>query len=97
MRVTDLLLWLLHALSAGRTRSLLSALGIAIGIASVTTLTGIGEGLRLYLLESFSQFGSRLIAVSPGKSETAGGPQGILPAAAPCCWPMPMPCVCYRA
>lgn len=83
MRLTDLLLWLLRALGAGRSRSLLSALGIAIGIASVTTLTGIGEGLRLYLLESFSQFGSRLIAVSPGKSETAGGPQGILASSRP--------------
>ncbi len=78
MRVADLLHWLWCALRAGRTRSLLSALGIAIGIASVTTLTGIGEGLRLYLLDSFSQFGSRLIAVTPGKTETGGGPPGIL-------------------
>ncbi len=83
MRLPDLLRWLWCALLAGRTRSLLSALGIAIGIASVTTLTGIGEGLRLYLLESFSQFGSRLIAVSPGKSETSGGPQGLLASSRP--------------
>jgi len=81
----------LAALLAGRSRSLLSALGIAIGIASVTLLTGIGEGLRLYLLDSFSQFGTRLIAVTPGKTETAGGPPGISPAAVPCCWRMPMP------
>jgi putative ABC transport system permease protein len=83
MRIADLLYWLWCALLAGRTRSLLSALGIAIGIASVTTLTGIGEGLRLYLLDSFSQFGSRLIAVSPGKSETSGGPQGLLSSSRP--------------
>ena len=78
MRAADLLFWLWRALLAGRSRSLLSALGIAIGIASVTLLTGIGEGLRLYLLDSFSQFGTRLIAVTPGKTETAGGPPGIL-------------------
>ncbi len=47
MRAADLLFWLWRALLAGRSRSLLSALGIAIGIASVTLLTGIGEGLRL--------------------------------------------------
>ncbi len=42
MRAADLLFWLWRALLAGRSRSLLSALGIAIGIASVTLLTGIG-------------------------------------------------------
>ncbi|MGL5483202.1 MAG: ABC transporter permease, partial [Aeromonas veronii] len=83
MRAADLLFWLWRALLAGRSRSLLSALGIAIGIASVTLLTGIGEGLRLYLLDSFSQFGTRLIAVTPGKTETAGGPPGILSSSRP--------------
>lgn len=83
MRLADLLFWLWRALLAGRSRSLLSALGIAIGIASVTLLTGIGEGLRLYLLDSFSQFGTRLIAVTPGKTETAGGPPGILSSSRP--------------
>ncbi len=58
MRPADLLAWLARSLLSGRMRSLLSALGIAIGIASVSTLTAIGEGLRLYLLDSFSQFGS---------------------------------------
>ncbi|MGL6496553.1 ABC transporter permease [Aeromonas veronii] len=91
MRAADLLFWLWRALLAGRSRSLLSALGIAIGIASVTLLTGIGEGLRLYLLDSFSQFGTRLIAVTPGKTETAGGRPASSPAAVPCCWRMPMP------
>lgn len=83
MRLADLLFWLWRALLAGHSRSLLSALGIAIGIASVTLLTGIGEGLRLYLLDSFSQFGTRLIAVTPGKTETAGGPPGILSSSRP--------------
>ena len=49
----------------------------------MTLLTGIGEGLRLYLLDSFSQFGTRLIAVTPGKTETAGGPPGILSSSRP--------------
>ncbi|MGL4716507.1 MAG: ABC transporter permease, partial [Aeromonas sp.] len=83
MRFTDLLFWLGRALLAGRSRSLLSALGIAIGIASVTLLTGIGEGLRLYLLDSFSQFGTRVISISPGKTETGGGPSGLLSSSRP--------------
>ncbi|MGL5303540.1 MAG: ABC transporter permease [Aeromonas sp.] len=83
MRVSDLMFWLWRALLAGRSRSLLSALGIAIGIASVTLLTGIGEGIRLYMLDSFSQFGTRLITVTPGKTETGGGPAGILSSSRP--------------
>lgn len=83
MRSIDYLLWWQTALRSGRLRSLLSALGIAIGILAVTALTGIGEGVRLYLLDTFSQFGSRLIAITPGKTETAGAPQGLLASSRP--------------
>lgn len=53
-------------------KSLLTALGIAIGIAAVTLLTSLGEGVRTYVMDNFSQFGTRIIAVSPGKNDTAG-------------------------
>jgi putative ABC transport system permease protein len=49
-------------------------LGIAIGIAAVILLTSIGEGTRRYLLAEFSQFGTNLIAINPGKTETTGIP-----------------------
>ncbi len=78
MRLFDLLKWLWVSLRAGRSRNLLSALGVAIGIAAVTTLTGIGEGMRLYLLDNFSQFGSHLVAITPGKVTTQGISGGIL-------------------
>ena len=58
-------------------RSGLSVLGIAIGIASVILLTSIGEGTRLYVLDQFTQFGTNLIGVNPGKSRTLGVP-GVL-------------------
>ena len=48
-------------------------LGIAIGIASVILLTSIGEGIRVFVLSEFTQFGTNLIAVNPGKSNTSGG------------------------
>ncbi|RCU50875.1 ABC transporter permease [Corallincola holothuriorum] len=78
MRTQDMLRWLWRSLTAGRSRNLLSALGVAIGIAAVTTLTGIGEGVRLYLLDNFSQFGSHLVAVTPGKVTTQGISGGII-------------------
>jgi putative ABC transport system permease protein len=65
------------AVASHRLRSLLSTLGIAIGIGSVIVLTSIGEGTRLYILSQFTQFGTNLVAVNPGKSETLGVP-GVL-------------------
>lgn len=67
----------LRALAAHRLRSALSMLGIAIGIASVILLTSIGEGTRRYIVGEFSQFGTNLMVVTPGKSETLGLP-GVL-------------------
>ncbi len=67
----------LRAVLAHRLRSALSMLGIAIGIASVILLTSIGEGTRRYLVGQFTQFGTNLIGINPGKAETMGIP-GVL-------------------
>ena len=75
--MSDLARLALAALSAHRLRSALSMLGIAIGIASVILLTSIGEGTRDYVLDQFTQFGTNLIAINPGKSKTLGIP-GVL-------------------
>jgi putative ABC transport system permease protein len=73
----DLLRLAVGALAGHRLRSGLSMLGIAIGIAAVILLTSIGEGTRRYVLAQFTQFGTNILAVSPGKSETLGVP-GVL-------------------
>lgn len=70
----DLLLLSLSTLAKLRLRTALSMLGIAIGVASVVLLTSIGEGTRRYILSQFSQFGTNLLAINPGKTETAGIP-----------------------
>jgi putative ABC transport system permease protein len=77
MLLSDWLRWVFHAVTNARLRSLLTALGISIGIAAVTLLTSIGEGIRGYLLDSFSQFGTRIIAITPGKTATGSMP-GLL-------------------
>lgn len=72
MRWLDALQWIARAVTGSPQRSALTALGMAIGIAAVGLLTSVGEGLRHYMLDSFSQFGTRIIAVSPGKAVTHG-------------------------
>jgi len=60
-----------------RQRSLLTMLGILIGIASVILLTSIGEGTRTFVLSQFTQFGTTLAAVNPGKISTSGLPGAL--------------------
>jgi putative ABC transport system permease protein len=60
-----------------RMRSFLTGLGIAIGIAAVILLTSIGEGLHQFMLSEFSQFGTNIISVQPGKTQTQGGNVGV--------------------
>ncbi|MGE5234524.1 MAG: ABC transporter permease [Acidobacteriota bacterium] len=73
----DLLRIALRTLASLKLRSLLSILGIAVGVAAVILLTSIGEGTRRYVLAQFSEFGTNLIGINPGKSKTLGIP-GIL-------------------
>lgn len=60
-----------------RMRSFLTGLGIAIGIAAVILLTSIGEGLHQFVLSEFSQFGTNIITIQPGKTQTQGGNVGV--------------------
>lgn len=77
MLLADLLKLTTSSFLAYRMRSFLTGLGIAIGIMAVILLTSIGEGLHQFVLSEFSQFGTNLIAIQPGKSQTQGGNIGI--------------------
>ena len=70
----ELILLALRAVRSHRLRSALSMLGIAIGVAAVILLTSLGEGARRYIVDQFSQFGTNVLAINPGKAETAGLP-----------------------
>ncbi len=77
MNWLDATRWMWRSVSSGWQRSGLTIAGIAMGIMAVALLTSVGEGLRQYLLESFSQFGTRIIAVTPGRASTLGA-SGVL-------------------
>ena len=62
----------LDAVFSQRMRSFLTALGIAVGIASVVLLTSLGEGIHRYVLSEFTQFGTNIIGVAPGMRTTTG-------------------------
>jgi putative ABC transport system permease protein len=77
MTLRDLLSLSFHSVWFHRQRSLLTMLGILIGIASVILLTSIGEGTRLYVLSEFTQFGTTLATVTPGRIATSGLPGAL--------------------
>ncbi len=78
MLLADSARYALQAITAHRLRSFLTLLGIAVGIAAVILLTSIGEGVHRFVLAEFSQFGTNVIVISPGKSKTGGAhPTGI--------------------
>ncbi len=72
MFLRDVVKLCLSALLDQRMRSFLTVLGISVGIAAVVLLTSIGEGVRRFVLSEFTQFGTDLIAVNPGKTTTTG-------------------------
>ncbi len=73
MRAADRLRFSAGALRGHRLRTVFSLLGVAVGIASVILLTGLGEGARRYVTGEFASLGTNLIFVVPGKTETHGG------------------------
>ena len=72
MFIRDILKISLSSLLDQRLRSFLTLLGIAVGIASVVLLTSIGEGVHRFTLAEFTQFGTNLIGINPGRTTTAG-------------------------
>ena len=77
MSFSDTLALAFGSVMSRRGRSGLSLLGIAIGVAAVIVLTSIGEGIRQFILNEFSQFGTNLLSVTPGNVKTLGIP-GVL-------------------
>ena len=78
MLLIDALRLALRAITAQRLRSFLTLLGIAVGIASVILLTSIGEGIHRFVLAEFTQFGTNIASITPGKVKTSGpAPTGI--------------------
>jgi putative ABC transport system permease protein len=66
MRVSDLIKSSRATLKHGKMRSLLTMLGIVIGISSVIVLMSIGQSAQDYILAQVQGLGSNLIIILPG-------------------------------
>jgi putative ABC transport system permease protein len=75
--LADLFELAFEALRGHRLRYVLTALAVAVGISAVVLLSSIGEGTRRYIVDQMTQFGTTIIGVYPGRTQTGGMP-GII-------------------
>ncbi len=67
-RLTEAFTMALRAMAGHRLRTLLTMLGIIIGIASVVSMVALGEGSRQKVLKDISAMGTNTIDIYPGKN-----------------------------
>ncbi|MFZ1508258.1 MAG: ABC transporter permease [Anaerolineae bacterium] len=73
MNLSEALRVALRALAANKLRSVLTMLGIIIGVGAVITLLSVGRGVERYVTDQFQSIGSNLLFAVPGQL-TSGGP-----------------------
>jgi len=71
--LSDLLNSSFRSILKNKGRTLLTSLGIIIGVSSVILLTSIGNGLKSYVSDQFETLGANTIFVSPGMIFSEGG------------------------
>ena len=72
MNYSNLLKIALRAIGANKMRSILTALGIIIGVASVITMLAIGQGSKRSIQANIAEMGSNMIMIHPGADMRGG-------------------------
>jgi len=62
----------IRALLRNKLRSLLTTLGIIVGVGAVIAMVALGEGAKARMEETFNQMGTNLLVVVPGSSQSGG-------------------------
>jgi len=65
--ITEILKLSIQSLMRNKSRSLLTMLGIIIGVSAVILLVSIGQGLQTYITKQFETLGANVVMVMPGK------------------------------
>jgi putative ABC transport system permease protein len=76
MKLGNLFKVAMNALKRNKMRSLLTMLGIIIGVASVITMLAIGQGSKKSIEDQISSMGSNMLFVMPASMRQGGVQQG---------------------
>ncbi len=66
MKIVEAVRIAMRALAANKLRSILTMLGIIIGVGAVIALMSIGRGVEKYVTDQFAGLGSNLLFIAPG-------------------------------
>jgi len=72
MQPTEYILTALRSILQNKVRSVLTTLGVIIGVMSVILLVAFGESAQAYVEKEFAIMGSNVLIVTPGKQQTTG-------------------------
>ncbi len=73
MDLKSIFITALKALWINKARSILTMLGVIIGVGSVVLLTSIGTGLQIFIEQQFADLGTNTLFVVPGNPFGGGG------------------------
>jgi putative ABC transport system permease protein len=80
LNLTEILSMAWRSIRGNTTRSLLTALGVIIGVAAVIALTGIGGAVSANITGQFSDLGTNQLTIASGEAQN--GPPGLVAAGA---------------
>ncbi len=73
MLFKEIIVVALEAINANKMRSLLTTLGIVIGVAAVITMVALGTGAQQAVEEQIAGLGTNMLSVGPGQSRFSRG------------------------
>ncbi len=77
MSIAELFRISIVSLGANKMRSILTMLGIVIGVCSVVAMLSVGEGAKQMITRSIEGLGTNLLFVMPGQLKVGMGGQGM--------------------
>ncbi|MBI4308899.1 MAG: ABC transporter permease, partial [Candidatus Omnitrophica bacterium] len=76
-RVSDHIHQSIQSITSHKMRSLLSMLGILVGVAAVIAMLALGEGAKASIAQRLASLGSNLLMVRPGNTRAQGVSLGV--------------------
>src|SRR5207302_4518848 len=76
MRMLQTIPSAISALRANKARSILTTLGIIIGVAAVIAIVALGEGASASVSSQLQGLGTNLLTITPGSTRSGGAAGG---------------------